>query len=149
MLTWPDVCQWVLGRPAPLWPLLFEQPLLERAKQLVGRDFSAVVDEVTELLGAALQVRGTLAVCLQLACCRGWGLTGDCHTGRFGPRANQLRERLLGCLSTVSCTAAASRPGPLFQVPSLDCLLVFTGGCRVAARCAWHIPGQLVGHGRA
>lgn len=59
MLSWPDVCQWVLGRPAPLWPLLFEHPLLERAKELVGRDFSAVVDEVTGLLGAALQVRGT------------------------------------------------------------------------------------------
>lgn len=57
-LAWADVCQWVLGRPAPLWPLLFEQPLLERAKQLVEQDFSAVVDEVAELLGAALQVRG-------------------------------------------------------------------------------------------
>lgn len=56
VLAWPDVCQWVLGRPAPLWPLLFEQPLLERAKQLVERDFSTVVDEVTDLLGAALEV---------------------------------------------------------------------------------------------
>ncbi|PRW61397.1 Conserved oligomeric Golgi complex subunit 1 [Chlorella sorokiniana] len=60
VLTWPDVCQWVLGRPAPLWPLLFEQPLLERAKQLVGRDFSSVVDEVTGLLGAALQEAAAL-----------------------------------------------------------------------------------------
>lgn len=63
VLTWPDVCQWVLGRPTPLWPLLFEQPLLDRAKQLVGRDFSAVVDEVTGLLGAALQVRAQREAC--------------------------------------------------------------------------------------
>lgn len=68
MLSWSDVCQWVLGRPAPLWPLLFEQPLLERAKELVGRDFSAVVDEVTGLLGAALQVRGTAGVLGWFAC---------------------------------------------------------------------------------
>ncbi|EFN52303.1 hypothetical protein CHLNCDRAFT_139073 [Chlorella variabilis] len=44
-MSWGDICQWVLGRPSPLWPLMFEQPLLERAKQLVSRDFSAVVDE--------------------------------------------------------------------------------------------------------
>lgn len=54
-MSWGDICQWVLGRPSPLWPLMFEQPLLERAKQLVSRDFSAVVDEVADLLGTALQ----------------------------------------------------------------------------------------------
>jgi hypothetical protein len=56
-MSWGDICQWVLGRPSPLWPLLFEQPLLERAKQLVLRDFTTVVDEVAGLLGSALQVR--------------------------------------------------------------------------------------------
>lgn len=56
-LSWGDICQWVLGRACPLWPLLFEQPLLERAKQLVSGDFSTVMDEVAALLGSALQVR--------------------------------------------------------------------------------------------
>ncbi|KAL4423803.1 hypothetical protein ABPG75_001104 [Micractinium tetrahymenae] len=54
-MSWSDVCLWVLGRACPLWPLLFEQPLLERAKQLVSGDFSSLMDEVAALLGAALQ----------------------------------------------------------------------------------------------
>lgn len=56
-MSWSDVCLWVLGRACPLWPLLFEQPLLERAKQLVAGDFSSLVDEVADLLGSALKVR--------------------------------------------------------------------------------------------
>ena len=59
-LAWNDVCQWVLGRPAPLWPLLFEQPLVERAKQLVTQHFSAVVDEVATQLGGALEAAAGL-----------------------------------------------------------------------------------------
>ncbi|KAI3432884.1 hypothetical protein D9Q98_010466 [Chlorella vulgaris] len=59
-MSWGDICQWVLGRPSPLWPLLFEQPLLERAKQLVLRDFTTVVDEVAGLLGSALQEASSL-----------------------------------------------------------------------------------------
>ncbi len=55
-MSWSDVCLWVLGRACPLWPLLFEQPLLERAKQLVAGDFSSLVDEVAGLLGSALKV---------------------------------------------------------------------------------------------
>lgn len=54
-MSWADICQWVLGRACPLWPLLFEQPLLERAKQLVASDFSSLVDKVAGLLGIALQ----------------------------------------------------------------------------------------------
>ena len=57
VLTWQDVCQWALGRPAPLWPLLLEGPLLDRARDLISRDFTTVVEEATALLGTALKVR--------------------------------------------------------------------------------------------
>jgi alpha-tubulin suppressor-like RCC1 family protein len=57
-LSWDDTAQWVLGRPAPLWPLLLEGSLVERARELVAADFTAVVGEVTALLGAALEVGG-------------------------------------------------------------------------------------------
>ncbi|PSC70573.1 conserved oligomeric Golgi complex subunit 1 [Micractinium conductrix] len=59
-MSWADICQWVLGRACPLWPLLFEQPLLERAKQLVASDFSSLVDKVAGLLGIALQEAAAL-----------------------------------------------------------------------------------------
>lgn len=55
-MSWGDVCLWVLGRACPLWPLLFEQPLLERAKELVSGDFGSLLDEVASLLRTALQV---------------------------------------------------------------------------------------------
>lgn len=67
-LSWGDICQWVLGRPSPLWPLLFEQPLLERARQLVSRDFGAVVDTVAGLLGSALEASAAAAACASLCC---------------------------------------------------------------------------------
>ncbi len=46
----------MLGRPLGLWPLLLEHALVERAKELVARDFTTVVGEVTSLLGGALEV---------------------------------------------------------------------------------------------
>lgn len=67
-LSWADICQWVLGRPSPLWPLLFEQPLLERARELVSRDFGAVIDTVTGLLGSALEASAAAPGCA--ACLR-------------------------------------------------------------------------------
>jgi hypothetical protein len=63
-LTWGDACQWALGRPAPLWPLLFEAPLVGRARQLVARDFAAAAEEVEQLLGAALQASSCRCVCV-------------------------------------------------------------------------------------
>ncbi|GAB4815087.1 hypothetical protein N2152v2_002133, partial [Parachlorella kessleri] len=54
-LSWNDASQWVLGRPLGLWPLLLEHALVERAKELVARDFTTVVGEVTSLLGGALE----------------------------------------------------------------------------------------------
>lgn len=56
MLSWADASQWVLGRPLGLWPLLLEQGLVERAKELVAMDFTTVVSEVTGALGRALEV---------------------------------------------------------------------------------------------
>lgn len=55
-MSWNDAAQWVLGRPLGLWPLLLEGALVARAKELVARDFTTVVEEVTALLGRALQV---------------------------------------------------------------------------------------------
>lgn len=63
VMSWSDICQWVLGRACPLWPLLFEQPLLERAKQLVSRDFNSAMDEVATLLGNALQEAASIPAC--------------------------------------------------------------------------------------
>jgi len=67
-MSWNDVCQWVLARPCLLWPLLFEQPLLARAKELVSSDFRAVVDDAASLLDAAMQV-GHGCILGRLPCC--------------------------------------------------------------------------------
>lgn len=53
-LTWTDACQWVVGHPIPLWPLLLEGPLVSRAKGLVAAQFAAVGAQAGELIQAAL-----------------------------------------------------------------------------------------------
>jgi hypothetical protein len=53
-LRWSDACQWVAGRPAPLWALLLEAPLLARAKELAARDFGAVPSEAGAMVAAAV-----------------------------------------------------------------------------------------------
>jgi hypothetical protein len=53
-LSWTDACQWVVGHPVSLWPLLLEGPLVSRAKGLVAAQFTAVGDQAGELIQAAL-----------------------------------------------------------------------------------------------
>ena len=55
VLTWSDACQWVVGQPVALWPLLLESPLVARAKGLVSAQFEAVGSAVGELIQEALQ----------------------------------------------------------------------------------------------
>lgn len=53
-LSWTDACQWVVGHPVSLWPLLLEGPLVSRAKGLVAAQFAAVGAQAGELIQAAL-----------------------------------------------------------------------------------------------
>lgn len=53
-LSITDTCQWVVGHPVSLWPLLFEGPLVSRAKGLVAAQFDAVGRQAGELIQAAL-----------------------------------------------------------------------------------------------
>jgi hypothetical protein len=55
VLGWRDLCQWTLGRPVPLGPLLFEGPLLSRAKTLIQSDFRAASEAVDGALRETLQ----------------------------------------------------------------------------------------------
>lgn len=59
VLKWRDVCQWALGKPVPLWPLLFESPLLTRAKCLIESDFQAANDAVDRVLRETLHNAAT------------------------------------------------------------------------------------------
>jgi len=58
-LPWIDVSQWVLTKPVPLWPLLFEDILLSRAKELVQSDVSQAVHVVRQLLESSLSEAAT------------------------------------------------------------------------------------------
>jgi hypothetical protein len=58
-LPWIDISQWVLTKPVPLWPLLFEDVLLSRAKELVQSDVSQAVHVVGQLLESSLAEAAT------------------------------------------------------------------------------------------
>ncbi|KAL6782517.1 COG1 [Auxenochlorella protothecoides x Auxenochlorella symbiontica] len=87
-LSWDDVCQWALGAPRPLWPLLLEDQLVARACALVDGDVRDVVVGVGAALGAALEATGSLPP--PQAGDRGatpWTQAVDLHMGSAEPSA--------------------------------------------------------------
>lgn len=62
-LLWTDACQWVVGHPVSLWPLLLEGPLVSRAKGLVAAQFAAVSVHARELIQEALTESYALPPC--------------------------------------------------------------------------------------
>ena len=63
-LSITDTCQWVVGHPVSLWPLLLEGPLVSRAKSLVAAQFDAVGRQAGDLIQAALSDSSSQIPCV-------------------------------------------------------------------------------------
>lgn len=58
VIMWPDICQTAIGQVINLWDLLYEKPLIERAKNVMKDYFATMLEETATITSRLLQVEG-------------------------------------------------------------------------------------------
>lgn len=130
-LSWTDACQWVVGRPTPLWPLLMEGPLVARAQALIAAQFAEACDEVARHMDAVVQENAVLVPCAPGSLDPGlWSDTlqldvspGTLRAAGGGPAAALRRRSSQGGQRGVAESGAVSSGDAAWWMPRAEALL--------------------------